>query len=69
MGVHDELKAAACSERTSPLLQWIGHLSEVSLTALDSEKKDHILVAILKCEALIVLFCTSSQRQQLHSVA
>lgn len=55
-------------EDLSPLLQWVGHLSKASVTSLDSENKD-ILVAILKCEALIVLFHTSSQRQQLHSVA
>lgn len=39
-------------EDLSPLLQCIGHLSEVSVTSLDSENKDNL--AILKCEALIV---------------
>lgn len=56
-------------EDLSPLLLRVGHLSEASVTCLDSENKDDILVAILICKALIVLLHSSSQRQQLHSVA
>lgn len=67
--VSSRLQLALHWEDLSPLLQCVGHLSEASVTCLDSEKKDHILVAILEGEALIVLFHTSSQRQQLHDVA
>lgn len=67
MGVHDELQAAAClavgGSLTTASMGWS---SEASVTSLDCENKDHILVAILKCNALIALFHTSSQRQQLQ---
>lgn len=63
--VSSRLQLALHWEDLSPLLQCVGHLSEASVTCLDSENKDHILVG----EALIVLFHTSSQRQQLHSGA